>query len=157
MASNEENDTIKNSNANLKNNNNELTLKDNRFEDLNLNEKNEPNPNARNNRYFQFNDDEKEHNTYTEIIQVGNNIRKREMKIDNFAENNISIRNIIDNALFSQLSEINVKLLDLDESISKKVYNSEGKILPKIDYVEFTLLNQSVNISQFKKYGFGIY
>ena len=157
MASNEENNSINIYNQNRKNNNNELVLKDNKLPELNLNQKKEPNSNLRMNSRIHFHDDEQDHNTFTEIIQVRDKNKNREMKIDNFAENNISIRNIIDNALFSQLSEINVKLLDLDENLSKKIYKSEGKILPKIDCVEFTLLNQSVNISQFKKYGFGIY
>ena len=44
-----------------------------------------------------------------EIIEVKD---KTKTKVDNFAEHNISIRNIIENALFSQLSEIKVFLLD---------------------------------------------
>ena len=86
-----------------------------------------------------------------------NQIINETLKKDNFAENNISIRNIIDNALFSQLSEINIKLLDLEENVSERIYNSKGKIIPKIDFIEFTLLNQNVNISELKKYGFGLY
>ena len=65
-------------------------------------------------------------------------------------ENNITIRNIIDNALLSQLSEINVKLLDLDENFAHHLYKSELNILPKIDMVEINLLKQSTNIAQFK-------
>ena len=82
---------------------------------------------------------------------------KRNLRIDNFAENNITIRNIIDNTLFIQLSEINVKLLEFEQDFSQSLYNVKGKILPKIDSVEITLLNQNVNISEFKKYGFGLY
>ena len=67
-----------------------------------------------------------------------NQIINKTVKKDNFAENNINIRNIIDNALFSQLSEINIKLLDLEESVSERIYNSKGKIIPKIDFIEFT-------------------
>ena len=82
---------------------------------------------------------------------------KRNLRIDNFAENNITIRNIIDNTLLIQLSEINVKLLDFEQDFSESLYNVKGKILPKIDSVELTLLNQNVNISEFKKFGFGLY
>jgi len=97
------------------------------------------------------------------IIEVENEnernakAKNRAMKIDNFAENNITARSIIDNALFSQLSVINVQLLDVDESLSQRLFNLEGKILPKIDLIEFTLLNQKVGISDLKKYGFGLY
>ena len=93
-----------------------------------------------------------------EVVNSKENIKNDgEMKIDNFAENNISIRNIIDDALFSQLSEINVKLLDFDERLSQILYKSKGKILPKIDLIEFTQLNQKLGISELKKYGFGLY
>ena len=89
-----------------------------------------------------------------EIIEVNNNVGK---KVDDFAEHNITIRSIIENALFSQLSEIKVFLLDFETNVSQQLYNSKGKILPKIDYVELTLLNQGTNISHFKKFGFGLY
>ena len=77
--------------------------------------------------------------------------------IDEFAENNKTLRNIMENALFSQLSEIKVYLLDFEKDISNRLYNSKEKILPKIDFVELTLLNQGTNISKFKKFGFGLY
>ena len=77
--------------------------------------------------------------------------------IDEFAENNITIRNIMENALFRQLSEIKVFLLDFEKDITNKLYNIKDKILPKIDFVELTLLNQGTNISHFKKFGFGLY
>ena len=91
-----------------------------------------------------------------EIIEVKDK-DKTKTKVDNFAEHNISIRNIIENALFSQLSEIKVFLLDYEEDLSQRLYGTKGKILPKIDYVELALLNQGTNISYFKKYGFGLY
>ena len=34
----------------------------------------------------------------------------------------------------------------MDENVSNILYKKEGKILPKIDYIEFSLLNQSVNM-----------
>ena len=79
------------------------------------------------------------------------------IKIDNLAEKNIDIRNIIDKTLFSQLSDIKVFLLDFENDVSKKLYKVNKKILPKIEYFELNLLNQGVNISEFKKYGFGLY
>ena len=79
------------------------------------------------------------------------------LKVDNFAENNISIRDIMENALFSRLSEIKVFLLYLGENLRLDLYKKEDKILPRIDYIEFNLLNQKVSISEFRKYGFGIY
>ena len=77
-----------------------------------------------------------------------------DLKRDNFIENNISTKEIINNALFTQLSEIKVNLLNLE---SQDIYESRKKLLPKIDYIEFTLLSQDIGISQFKKYGYGIY
>jgi len=85
------------------------------------------------------------------------NEEKKDELDDEFAENNISIRSIINNALFTQLSEIRVNLLELNEETSQQLYHKKEKMLPKIDYVEFTLLNQGTNIASFKQYGFGIY
>ena len=90
-----------------------------------------PRNNQRNTRNNDING-ENNINSVDNIVEVENtnenvnerNSNNREMKIDNFAENNISIRNIIDNALFSQLSEIKVKLLDFDEKISQRLYKS---------------------------------
>ena len=156
MSANEGKNSNNNSNINQNDKDGILILnQNNNHQNLEFSQKMNPNSNPRNSRQIHFNDDE-DLNTKTNIIEV----RKYDegtMRIDNFAENNVSIRNIIDNALFSQLSEINVKLLDFEEDISKKLYKSEGKILPKIDFVEFTLLNQGVNITQFKKYGLGLY
>ena len=82
-------------------------------------------------------------------------IKKNEdLKRDNFVENNISLKEIINNALFTQLSEMKVNLVD---SESQSIYKSKKKSLPKIDYIEFNLLSQGIGISQFKKYGYGIY
>ena len=85
------------------------------------------------------------------------NIEVKGIEEDDFAESNINIRNIIDSILFSQLSEIKVFLLDFQENMSKKFYKTKGKILPKIHFAEINLLNQGINISKFKQYGFGIY
>lgn len=124
--------------------NNIITLKNNSIQYSN-NSNHHSNQNQ-GNRRVQFNDDDHSIKTelklMDEIVEVGDGTLKK----DNFAENNVSIRNIIDNALFSQLSEIKIKLLDMDENVSNRLYKKEGKILPKIDYIEFSLLNQSVNI-----------
>ena len=86
--------------------------------------------NQRNTRKNEDNGENNIKNTErSNIIEVGNsnenernvNVKNKSMKIDNFAENNISIRNVIDNALFSQLSEINVKLLDFDENLFQRL------------------------------------
>ena len=98
-----------------------------------------------------------EENTKSQLQEDNKVEENKGKKIDNYLENNLNIRDIINNALFSQLSEISVKLLNFNEEISEKYFNQNGKVLPKIDYVEFTLLNQGITISQFKKYGFGIY
>ena len=45
----------------------------------------------------------------------------------------------------------------MDEKISKEKFNSKGKVLPKIDTIEISLLNQSVYLSKLKEYGYGIY
>ena len=59
-----------------------------------------------------------------EIIEVKDK-DKTKTKVDNFAEHNISIRNIIENALFSQLSEIKVFLLDYEEDLSQRLYGTK--------------------------------
>ena len=76
-----------------------------------------------------------------------------------FLENNLTNQNIIDSALQSQLSKMNVKLLDFDlEKLeNKKETGEKRKILPKIDLIEYTLLNEGDGISEFKQFGFGIY
>ena len=93
----------------------------------------------------------------SEEIAVNENKKKDEINKGEFVENNVFMRNVIDNALFSQLSEINVKLLDFSENVSSRIYGIGEKIIPKIDFIEFTLLNQNVSISELKKYGFGLY
>ena len=120
-----------------------------------LNDNKNSNQNSTTRNQLNEKDEEVEgHISVDNLNSKGNNIG---LKIDNFAENNITIRNIIDNALFQQLSEINVKLLNFDQSLSERLYKNEGKMLPKIDFIDFTLLNQGVSISKFQKYGFGLY
>ena len=94
-------------------------------------------------------------NTKKELISVNiediQKENKSESKIEinnNFEKNNKTLRNIIENAFFTQLSEIKVKLLD---------FENDPKKLPLIDLIELTLLNQNVSISKFKEFGYGLY
>ena len=119
------------------------------------------NQSSRRSIYLKNNNEDNSNDNLDNIINVEEikiEYDEKEEESDNqFVDDNINIRDVINSALFSQLSEINVKLLKFNEDLSKRIFNKEGKVLPKIDYVEFTLLNQSLTISQFKKYGFGIY
>ena len=148
MTSNEENDINTNTNMNQNYNTEITTLNNNNIQqEPNSNQNNNQNENPQN-RVIRFNDGQNI-NSSSQIIPI-NTPENNEMKKDNYVENNITIRNIIDNALLSQLSEINVKLLDLDENFAHHLYKSELNILPKIDTVEINLLKQSTNIAQFK-------
>ena len=62
-------------------------------------------------------------------------------------------KEIIDSALLEQISDIKIRLLlDSDKE------NEEQKNLPNVEFIELTLLNQSLfSLSKFKKYGFSIY
>ena len=130
MTSNEENNPNNNNiNDNL-NSNDVIILEENRNQqNFNLSQNTNKTNNQRNNKKIHVEDDKKP-NTNDNIMTVKEN-DEGGMKIDNFAENNVNIRNIINNALFSQLSEINVKLLDFEENISDAFYKSGGKILTK--------------------------
>ena len=72
--------------------------------------------------------------------------KSESVKENEFADNNEDEINRINNALFSRLGKIKVKLVDLDEKVSKELYNSKGKIVPRIEIIELTLLNQGVSI-----------
>ena len=74
-------------------------------------------------------------------------------------KNNTKLRDIVENAIFSQLSKINIKFKNSgDNSDNKPKYNKySGNHLPKIYNIELTLLSQNDSISEFKKYGYGIY
>ena len=111
----------------------------------------------RSSRKIKLDENKEEENTRSQLQEDKKNEKNQGNKIDNYIDNNLNIRDIINNALYSQLSEISVKLLNFSEEMSEQIFNKKGKVLPKIDYVEFTLLNQGVDISEFKKYGFGIY
>ena len=155
MTKNEDNDINTNTNINQNYHTDILTLNNNDIKpevNSSINNNHGPNPN---NMPIQISQ-EQNINTNSNIIPV-KDTQNKDIRVDNFAENNISARNIINNALFSQLSKINVKLLDLDDNLSQKLYKSEKNILPKIDMVDIKLLNQSTSIIEFKKYGFGLY
>ena len=97
-------------------------------------------------------DNEDKNNIYTNeglLYFPENKEKKQETKVEtkNATNNeNKKFRNKIEDILFSQLSDIKIQLLNFDK-------NS----LPKIDTIQLTLLNQSVPISDFKNYGYGIY
>ena len=155
MTKNEDNDINTNTNINQNYHTDILTLNNNDIKpevNSSINNNHGPNPNSMPIQISQ----EQNINTNSNIIPV-KDTQNKDIRVDNFAENNISARNIINNALFSQLSKINVKLLDLDDNLSQKLYKSEKNILPKIDMVDIKLLNQSTSIIEFKKYGFGLY
>ncbi len=144
---------------NSENKNNKYQVNEAESNKINLNNNVNNNSNSNsseNNNNNQVND----LNTESYFIQnnINNETENKEIKIDIFSENNITLRNIIDNALFSQISKIEVNLLDLAPNISKRFYkNTEGKILPKIYFIEYELLNQYNSISELKNYGFGLY
>ena len=118
----------------------------------NINPTNLDNNNNINSQRINLHDEKSPHNSDANIIEVRNETQKNNqaIKIDNFAENNKSIRNIMDNALFSQLSKIKVKLLNFTSNLSTQIYNTEGKILPKIDTIDFILFHQNTSISELK-------
>ena len=64
---------------------------------------------------------------------------------DNFIENNVDYKTIVNDALQTQLSYIKVIIL-----------NKKNEI-PKIDYIEYKLLDQSFKINQFKEFGYGLF
>ena len=80
-------------------------------------------------------------------------------KPSKYMKNNTKLRDIVENAIFSQLSKINIKFKNSgDNSDNKPKYNKySGNHLPKIYNIELTLLSQNDSISEFKKYGYGIY
>ena len=130
-------------------NNSILVVKENRDNQENADEKGNNSQNGdegRTSRNINIADDESEQNINTASRMNDN--KRSTLRHDNITENNISARIIIDNALFSQLSEIKVYLLDFEENAALKIYNAQGKILPKIDNVEFKLLDQNTSISK---------
>ena len=75
-----------------------------------------------------------------------------EIKGESHQQEDNEERNIVEKTLLNQIGDINIRLL-LD---GKK--EDERDNLPKVEFIELTLLNQSLfSISKFKKYGFAIY
>ena len=128
-----------------------IYLKENTTRENEINSKKSPENKRKNN--INVINDELQNASKDEILGSLDKNRKEEKKEgtknNNYVENNISVKNIVDDALFTQLSKINVKLLEFND-------NSKNS-LPKIDFVEIKLLNQNTSISEFKKYGFGLY
>ena len=155
MTTNEDNDINTNTNINQNYNTDILTLNNNDIKQEINTSMNNNHDSTPNNMPIQISQ-EQNINTNSNIIPV-KNTQNKDIKVDNFAENNITARNIINNALFSQLSKINVKLLNLDDNLSQQLYKSEKNILPKINMVDIKLLDQGTSITEFKKYGFGLY
>ena len=111
MFSNDENSQNNNNSDNNSNKNDIIILDENKNkQNPNSSQNNNQVENKRKNNEIQI-DEKQNQNTEHNILTI-RNLDEGGMKIDNFAENNVNIRNIINNALFSQLSEINVKLLD---------------------------------------------
>ena len=128
-----------------------IYLKENTTRENEINSKKSPENKRKNN--INVINDEFQNASKDEIFGSLDKNRKEEKKEgtknNNYVENNISVKNIVDDALFTQLSKINVKLLEFND-------NSKNS-LPKIDFVEIKLLNQNTSISEFKDYGFGLY
>ena len=113
--------------------------------------------------------DEKMKQNYTEddLKKKEKNQKKEEKKEQEedqdkqskYMKNNTKLRDIVENAIFSQLSEININFkYSGDNPDIKPIYGKEiGSHLPKIYNIELTLLSQNDSISEFKKYGYGIY
>ena len=158
MENNNNDDNNIQNDINENGNNSILVVKENKDNQENFDIKDNNSQNGdegRTSRNINIADDESEQNINTESRMNDN--KRSTLRHDNITENNISARIIIDNALFSQLSEIKVYLLDFEENAALKIYNAQGKILPKIDNVEFKLLDQNTSISKLKQYGFGLY
>ena len=81
------------------------------------------------------------------------NVKTLEIKDELNHRNDDKEKDIVDNTLFNQISDINIRLL-----LYSKENNEDQNCLPKVQFIELTLLNQSLfSISKFKKYGFAIY
>ena len=109
---------------------------------------------------------EQEINTNNQLLNMKSNLKEikpfehqieSSVKEDRFIRANENEIKKINNAIFSRIGKIKVKLADLDEKVSKELYNKNRKILPRIDIIEVILLNQNVSVSDLKEYGFIIY
>ena len=143
------------------NNKNPIVYKKSELENIKTNNINTSN--TRNPRNFDF---EREINTNNQLLNMKSNLKEikpfehqieSSLKEDKFIRANENEIKKINNAIFSRIGKIKVKLADLDEKVSKELYNKNKKILPRIDIIEVILLNQNVSVSDLKEYGFIIY
>ena len=143
------------------NNKNPIVYKKSELENIKTNNINTSN--TRNPRNFDF---EQEINTNNQLLNMKSNLKEikpfehqieSSLKEDKFIRANENEIKKINNAIFSRIGKIKVKLADLDEKVSKELYNKNKKILPRIDIIEVILLNQNVSVGDLKEYGFIIY
>ena len=134
-----------------------------KFKNLHHENNNKENINSENNFIEQnkiqiLDIDKKMKQNYTEDV-LQKKEKKEEQEEDQYMKNNTKLRDIVENAIFSQLSEININFkYSGDNPDIKPIYGKEiGSHLPKIYNIELTLLSQNDSISEFKKYGYGIY
>ena len=141
------------------NNKNPIVYKKSELENIKTNNINTLN--TRNPRNY-----EQEINTNNQLLNMKSNLKEikpfehqieSSVKEDRFIRANENEIKKINNAIFSRIGKIKVKLADLDQKVSKELYNKNRKILPRIDIIEVILLNQNVSVGDLKEYGFIIY
>ena len=142
-------------------NKNPIIYKKSELENIEINNINTLN--TRNPKNFNM---EQEINTNNQLLNMKSNLKEikpfkhqinRSIKVDKFIRDNENEIKKINNAIFSRIGKIKVKLADLDENVSMELYNKKTKILPRIDIIQVILLNQNVSIGDLKEYGFIIY
>ena len=142
-------------------NKNPIIYKKSELENIEINHINTIN--TRNQKNFNM---EQEINTNNQLLNMKSNMKEikpfehqinRSIKVDKFIRDNENEIKKINNAIFSRIGKIKVKLADLDENVSMELYNKKTKILPRIDIIQVILLNQNVSIGDLKEYGFIIY
>ena len=108
--------------------------------------------------------DEKIEHNYTEddLQKEEKNQKKEEQDKEQkdqslYMKNNTKLRDIVENAIFSQLSGININFKYSGDKSAPINNKDMGNNLPKINKIELILLSQNDSISEFKKYGYGIY
>ena len=154
------NNNIPNRNFN-NNNKNPIVYKKSELENIEINHINTLN--TRNQKNFNMG---QEINTNNQLLNMKSNMKEikpfkhqinRSIKVDKFIRDNENEIKKINNAIFSRIGKIKVKLADLDENVSMELYNKKTKILPRIDIIQVILLNQNVSVGDLKEYGFIIY
>ena len=142
-------------------NKNPIIYKKSELENIEINHINTIN--TRNPKNFNM---EQEINTNNQLLNMKSNLKEikpfehqinRSIKVDKFIRDNENEIKKINNAIFSRIGKIKVKLADLDENVSMELYNKKTKILPRIDIIQVILLNQNVSVGDLKEYGFIIY